>query len=148
MTRTQTAEVTLRPTTDTDRELLLAVYASTRVEELDQVEWAPGQREWFLQMQFDAQVAGPPAVDLDHVEAALGVRAAVLVVLGGELHLEEGIARPWWPLDLVELLRARGAVDREQVLTVVVGRRAQGDRHGVGPRHVRGGKTPWRAMLK
>ena len=55
MTRTQTAEVTLRPTTDTDRELLLAVYASTRVEELDQVEWAPGQREWFLQMQFDAQ---------------------------------------------------------------------------------------------
>ena len=55
MTRTQTAEVTLRPTTEADRELLLAVYASTRVEELDQVEWAPGQREWFLAMQFDAQ---------------------------------------------------------------------------------------------
>jgi ribosomal protein S18 acetylase RimI-like enzyme len=48
-------EVTLRPATGADRELLLAIYGATRAEELDQVEWAPGQREWFLHMQFDAQ---------------------------------------------------------------------------------------------
>jgi len=51
----QTAEVSLRPATADDRDLLLAVYAASRAEELDQVEWAPGQREWFLQMQFEAQ---------------------------------------------------------------------------------------------
>jgi ribosomal protein S18 acetylase RimI-like enzyme len=55
VTRTDTGAVVLRPVTDADRELLLAVYASTRTEELDQVAWAPGQREWFLRMQFDAQ---------------------------------------------------------------------------------------------
>jgi ribosomal protein S18 acetylase RimI-like enzyme len=55
VTGTHTVEVTLRPTTGADRELLLAIYGSTRAEELDQVEWAPGQRDWFLEMQFDAQ---------------------------------------------------------------------------------------------
>jgi ribosomal protein S18 acetylase RimI-like enzyme len=47
--------VTLRPATEADRDHLLAVYSATRTEELDQVEWQPGQREWFLRMQFDAQ---------------------------------------------------------------------------------------------
>ena len=55
MTSTDTAAMTLRPATDDDRELLLAVYSSTRSDELDQVPWAPGQREAFLLMQFDAQ---------------------------------------------------------------------------------------------
>jgi ribosomal protein S18 acetylase RimI-like enzyme len=55
VTGTHTVEVTLRPTTGADRELLIAIYGSTRAEELDQVEWAPGQREWFLEMQFEAQ---------------------------------------------------------------------------------------------
>jgi ribosomal protein S18 acetylase RimI-like enzyme len=50
-----TVGVTLRRATDADRELLLAVYGASRTEELDQVEWAPGHREWFLEMQFDAQ---------------------------------------------------------------------------------------------
>jgi ribosomal protein S18 acetylase RimI-like enzyme len=52
---TETAAVTLRPTTESDRELLLEVYASTRVEELDQVLWLPGAREAFVEMQFAAQ---------------------------------------------------------------------------------------------
>jgi ribosomal protein S18 acetylase RimI-like enzyme len=55
VTGTDTGAILLRPTTDADRELLLAVYASTRVEELDQVPWAPGAREAFLEMQFTAQ---------------------------------------------------------------------------------------------
>ena len=40
-----------------DRELLLAVYASTRAAELAQVQWAPGAREAFLRQQFEAQDA-------------------------------------------------------------------------------------------
>jgi ribosomal protein S18 acetylase RimI-like enzyme len=55
VTATSIAGVILRPATDLDRELLLAVYSSTRVEELDQVVWAPGAREAFLEMQFVAQ---------------------------------------------------------------------------------------------
>lgn len=47
----------LRPATDADREFLLGVYGSTRDEELSQVQWAPGQREAFLRMQFEAQDA-------------------------------------------------------------------------------------------
>jgi ribosomal protein S18 acetylase RimI-like enzyme len=55
VTDIDTAEVTLRPATDEDRDLLLAVYAASRQEELDQVEWPPGAREAFLEMQFAAQ---------------------------------------------------------------------------------------------
>lgn len=47
--------VTLRPTTPEDRAFLVRVYGSTRDAELSQVEWAPGQREAFVEMQFAAQ---------------------------------------------------------------------------------------------
>lgn len=47
--------IALRPVTDGDRDFLVRVYGSTRDQELSQVEWAPGQREGFLRMQFDAQ---------------------------------------------------------------------------------------------
>ena len=45
----------LRPATEADREFLLSVYASTRDEELAQVEWEEGAREAFLEHQFSAQ---------------------------------------------------------------------------------------------
>lgn len=45
----------LRPVADADREFLVALYGSTRDAELSQVAWAPGQREAFVRMQFDAQ---------------------------------------------------------------------------------------------
>ncbi len=47
--------VTLRPVTAEDNEFLLAVYASTRADELAQVEWQPGQKEIFVRWQFDLQ---------------------------------------------------------------------------------------------
>ncbi|HXO21477.1 MAG TPA: GNAT family N-acetyltransferase [Thermoanaerobaculia bacterium] len=47
--------VTLRPAGPDDRELFLAVYASTREEELAQATWAEGQKEAFLRQQFEAQ---------------------------------------------------------------------------------------------
>jgi ribosomal protein S18 acetylase RimI-like enzyme len=52
---TATVQVVLRPSTDADREFLVGVYGSTRDEELSQVAWAPGEREAFVRMQFDAQ---------------------------------------------------------------------------------------------
>jgi ribosomal protein S18 acetylase RimI-like enzyme len=54
---TTTFAVTLRPVTDDDRAFLVDVYESTRDEELSQVDWAEGQREAFVRMQFDAQDA-------------------------------------------------------------------------------------------
>ena len=47
--------IALRPVLDADREFLVRVYASTRDAELSQVDWAEGQREAFVRMQFDAQ---------------------------------------------------------------------------------------------
>jgi len=47
--------VTLRPVTPDDNQFLLAVYTSTRADELAQVEWAPGQKETFVAWQFGLQ---------------------------------------------------------------------------------------------
>lgn len=49
------ARVSLRPVAPEDDEFLLAVYASTREEELAQAAWPPGAKEAFLRMQLDAQ---------------------------------------------------------------------------------------------
>jgi len=45
----------LRPVTPEDDEFLLAVYFSTRAEELAQVEWPAGQKEVFVRWQFETQ---------------------------------------------------------------------------------------------
>src|ERR1044071_4772426 len=47
--------VELRPVSESDDEFLLSVYASTREDELAQVEWAEGQKEIFLRWQLDLQ---------------------------------------------------------------------------------------------
>ena len=47
--------LTLRPVIDSDEEFLLSVYASTRADELGQVQWPEGQQEIFLRWQFDMQ---------------------------------------------------------------------------------------------
>src|SRR5512147_3216332 len=53
--RTAAPRATLRPVRDNDAELLFAIYASTRAEELAQVGWDDAQKERFLRMQFEAQ---------------------------------------------------------------------------------------------
>lgn len=53
--RMSLAVATLRPIRDEDAALLFAIYASTRAEELAQVDWNEAQKENFLRMQFDAQ---------------------------------------------------------------------------------------------
>ena len=54
-TLTPPAQIAFRPINDGDGELLFAIYASTRVEELAQVTWDDAQKEGFLRMQFVAQ---------------------------------------------------------------------------------------------
>lgn len=48
---------TLRPSTAADRPFLGQVYASTRSEELAQVDWPAEQKQAFLDQQFNAQDA-------------------------------------------------------------------------------------------
>jgi ribosomal protein S18 acetylase RimI-like enzyme len=52
-----THAITLRPVGPRDEDILLAVYASTRAEELMLVSWGERQREAFLRHQFTAQAA-------------------------------------------------------------------------------------------
>ena len=47
--------VELRPVVATDDQFLFTVYASTREQELAQVEWEEGQKELFLRWQFNLQ---------------------------------------------------------------------------------------------
>jgi ribosomal protein S18 acetylase RimI-like enzyme len=47
--------VTLRPITDSDLPFLFELYASTREEELKQVDWSAEQKDAFLRQQFGAQ---------------------------------------------------------------------------------------------
>lgn len=48
-------KLSFRAVAPEDDAFLLAVYASSREEELAQVEWPEGLKESFLRMQFDAQ---------------------------------------------------------------------------------------------
>src|SRR5215468_5725248 len=50
-----TKNITLRPVTESDEEFLLAVYASTRAEEMERVPWTAEQKDTFVKMQFAAQ---------------------------------------------------------------------------------------------
>lgn len=57
MTAPATGVITLRPTLPVDREFQLAVYASTRTEELAPVPWPEADKAAFLRMQAEAQDA-------------------------------------------------------------------------------------------
>jgi ribosomal protein S18 acetylase RimI-like enzyme len=47
--------ITLRPVSSSDRDFLLAVYASTREEELAPVPWTDAEKAAFIEQQFEAQ---------------------------------------------------------------------------------------------
>jgi GNAT superfamily N-acetyltransferase len=49
------AGIVYRPKTDADRSFLSYVYATTRADEMAIVQWTPGQKAAFLEMQFNAQ---------------------------------------------------------------------------------------------
>ena len=45
----------LRVAAESDKDFLFSVYASTRADEMELVDWSDEQKEGFLHMQFDAQ---------------------------------------------------------------------------------------------
>lgn len=47
--------VELRPVSASDDQFLVAIYASTRENELAQAQWVEGQKEMFIRWQFDLQ---------------------------------------------------------------------------------------------
>jgi ribosomal protein S18 acetylase RimI-like enzyme len=49
--------IELRPAAAADREFLVALYASTRADELSVVPWSDAEKDAFVRMQFDAQDA-------------------------------------------------------------------------------------------
>ena len=59
----------LRPVADDDNQFLLSVYASTRENELAQVQWAEGQKELFLRWQYDLQRSEYSSVSLTAIIA-------------------------------------------------------------------------------
>jgi ribosomal protein S18 acetylase RimI-like enzyme len=73
--------------TDADREFLLELYASTREQELAQVEWDEGAKRAFIEHQFSAQDhhyrTHYPGATLDLIEVD-GERAGRLYVYRGE----------------------------------------------------------------
>jgi ribosomal protein S18 acetylase RimI-like enzyme len=50
-----TINLNLRLATDADKEFLVAVFASTRAEELQALAWNPMQAEMFINIQYNAQ---------------------------------------------------------------------------------------------
>jgi ribosomal protein S18 acetylase RimI-like enzyme len=77
----------LRPATEADRDFLLELYASTREQELAQVEWDEGAKQGFIEHQFRAQDqhyrSHYPGATLDVIEVD-GEPAGRLYVHRGE----------------------------------------------------------------
>jgi ribosomal protein S18 acetylase RimI-like enzyme len=78
--------VRLRPVSDADRAFLVELYASTREDELAQVEWDEGVKHAFVEQQFSGQDAhyrgNYPGATLDVIEVD-GSRAGRLYVHRG-----------------------------------------------------------------
>jgi ribosomal protein S18 acetylase RimI-like enzyme len=49
--------ITYRPLRDDDRDFLVVLYASTRVDEMQYLPWPPEQKAQFVVMQYEAQTA-------------------------------------------------------------------------------------------
>jgi ribosomal protein S18 acetylase RimI-like enzyme len=79
--------VRLRPVEEADRPFLVDLYASTRDEELGQVDWDDGQKRVFVEHQFSAQDLhyrqNYPGATLDLIEVD-GERAGRLYVFRGK----------------------------------------------------------------
>ena len=97
-------DVALRPVTKEDEAFLRAVYASTREEELRQVDWTAEQKAAFCEMQFRAQ-------DVDYRKNYPGAQFLVIErggVPAGRLYVSRG-EKSFLILDIALLPEHRGA---------------------------------------
>lgn len=87
--------VTLRPVTAEDEEFLYEVYASSREEELAQVQWPEGMKELFLRSQLEAQRR--------EYEERHPVAEYAVVLVGGRPAGRIWIARPGDEIHLLDI---------------------------------------------
>lgn len=97
--------IALRAETEADREFLYRLYASTREQELQQVDWTPEQKALFCRMQFDAQCAH---YALHYFEASRQVIERDGVPIG-RLYLSRHDDRDIRIVDITLIPEARGA---------------------------------------
>lgn len=87
-------DINLRPTTPEDQALLMAIYGSTRAEELKQVpEWTEEHRQAFVAHQFQAQDAYYKEVYPDSAYSVIQLGAKPVGRLYVERYLIEGTIR-------------------------------------------------------
>ena len=55
MAQAEPSTITLRPIGEEDQDFLLALYGTTRADELAMVDWDPADKAAFVRQQFDAQ---------------------------------------------------------------------------------------------
>ena len=87
---TRKEPIALRPIGPDDHPFLLALYSSTRDEELAGVPWNAEQKAAFLRMQFDAQH--------QHYQEHYGGASFDVILVDGELAGRLYVAR--WPRDI------------------------------------------------
>ncbi|HWX53740.1 MAG TPA: GNAT family N-acetyltransferase [Verrucomicrobiae bacterium] len=85
-------EISLRPFRPEDQEVLFAIYASTRREEVAAWGWPAAQQDAFLRMQFKAQQGGYAATypDAEHQIVCAGAQPIGRILVeraSGGLHL-------------------------------------------------------------
>jgi len=86
------ATIALRPALPDDRDLLLAVYAATRADELAVVPWSDAEKAAFIAMQFEAQdrsyrEAYPEGEFLVVVHGDIPAGRLYLVLIGDEIRV-------------------------------------------------------------
>ena len=120
---TRSPTVTLRRVTDADRELLTAVYRSTRLAELDLVPWDEATRTAFVTQQFEAQDRAWSEQRPD------AVRDVVLVdgVAAGRLYVDR-TPQEIRVVDITLLPEHRGRGVGQSLLRPII---AEGDRVGL-----------------
>lgn len=118
--------IELRPATADDHDFLLAVYASTRADELTVVSWTDADKAEFVAMQFDAQdryyrLAYPDARFLVVVGDGIPIGRLYVVRLADEIRI----------IDITLLPGYRGAGIGSQLLAEIV---AEADAAGLAVR--------------
>ena len=131
------AVLELRPATADDRDFLVAVYASTRADELSVVPWTDVDKAAFVAMQFDAQDAYYRQVYPD-AEFLVVIRDGVAVGRLSLARFEDEIRI----IDVALLAQHRGRGTGSRLLADVI---AEADASGLAVRlHV----EPWNPAMR
>jgi GNAT superfamily N-acetyltransferase len=113
--------ITLRPKTEGDREFLCALYASTRTDELAQVDWPEASKQAFLRSQFEAQSAH---YEIHYAAAQFDIVERDGVPIG-RLYVYRGDPQDVRIVEIALIPAARGTGIGTQLLTAVMAEAAR-----------------------